>query len=454
MISTRVFLPTVFASIAAVAAPANAQKYYLPVEIPAHPDVNPVFFGESFGVDGNRIYVGGYGSDIQGEESPGGVYQFDADTLGYIQRYDPIGDPSGDTFGFSMEYYDGVLLVGAINAEIDSPVGSGAAYLINPFTGALIHTFDESIDAAFGSQFGVDVSITDVAIAIGAIGYNPGGDGRVFVYNAATNAFVIALGPDPTTPDTLYGYLVDHNDEYLVVSAPGSRNANIQGAVYVYDFVTGVRLHRFTSPVPDTAGTGEFGSGMELVGDRLFIGAGEQAPEGVRGTVSVYDLTTGNILTTLSGNTMDDGDAFGEAISADGNTLAIGAPQDRSFDGDPTGAVYIFDLDTYEMIDKVYPPAPTSDQVLFGRKVKVQDGRILTSSFDESLFDDRIQNAYVLRSFCRADLNLDGSVDFFDVSAFLAAFTDSDPAADFTGDGIYDFFDVSAFLSAFVMGCA
>ena len=448
-----VFTRIAFVSIAVVAASSEAQVYYLPVEIPEHPDVNPVFFGESFGVDGNRIYVGGYGSDVQGEESPGGVYQFDADTLEYIQRYDPIVDPTGDTFGYSMEYYDGVPLVGAINAEMDSSFGRGAAYLINPFSGALLHTFDESVDAAFGSQFGVDVSINDVAIAIGAIGYNPGGAGRVFVYNAATNAFVIALGPDPTTPDTLYGFAVDHKDEYLVVSAPGSRNTNVQGAVYVYDFVTGVRLHRFTSPIPDLAGTGEFGTGMELVGDRLFVGAGPQAPGGVRGTVTVYDLPTGNIITTLSGSAGDDADAFGEAISADGSTLVIGAPQDRSFDGDPTGAVYIFDLDTYEMIDKVYPPAPTSDHVLFGRKVKVQDGRILTSSFDEILFDDRIQSAYVLREFCRPDLNFDGSVDFFDVSVFLSAFASGDPVADFTSDGEFDFFDVSAFLSAFGEGC-
>ena len=437
---------TANAALGLFAGPASGQVYYIPVAIPTHPDVNPVFLGESFGVDGNRMYVGGTGSDIQGEESPGAVYQFDTNTLDYIQRYDPIGDPSGDTFGYSMEYFDGVLLVGAINAEIDSPVGSGAAYLINPFTGALIHTFDESLDAAFGSQFGSAVSINDVAIAIGAIGYNPGGDGRVFVYNAATNAFVIALGPDSTTPDTRYGFAVDHNDEYLVVSAPGSPNANVQGAVYVYDFVTGVRLHRFTSPVPDINGTGEFGMAIELVGDRLFVGAGFQAPVGVQGTVTVYDLPTGNILATLSGNSGDD-DSFGEAISADGNTLVIGAPQDSSFDGDPTGAVYIFDLTTYAMIDKVYPPTPTSDQVLFGRNAKIQDGTILASSFDESLFDDRIKTVYVLRQYCRPDINLDGSIDFFDVSDFLKN------SIDFNEDGTFDFFDVSAFLAAYAEGC-
>ena len=52
-----------------------------------------------------------------------------------------------------------------------------------------------------------------------------------------------------------------------------------------------------------------------------------------------------------------------------------------------------------------------------------------------------------------ADLNADGELDFFDVSAFLVAFTASDPAADFREDGEFDFFDVSAFLVAFGAGC-
>ncbi len=52
-----------------------------------------------------------------------------------------------------------------------------------------------------------------------------------------------------------------------------------------------------------------------------------------------------------------------------------------------------------------------------------------------------------------ADLNGDGDLNFFDVSAFLSAFGNSDPVADFNGDGEFNFFDVSAFLNAFGDGC-
>ena len=54
---------------------------------------------------------------------------------------------------------------------------------------------------------------------------------------------------------------------------------------------------------------------------------------------------------------------------------------------------------------------------------------------------------------CVADLTGDGSLDFFDVSAFLNGFNAMDPIADLTGDGAFDFFDVSAFLNAFAVGC-
>lgn len=46
-----------------------------------------------------------------------------------------------------------------------------------------------------------------------------------------------------------------------------------------------------------------------------------------------------------------------------------------------------------------------------------------------------------------------GTLDFFDVSAFLTAFNAQDTAADFNNDGNFDFFDVSGFLTSFNAGC-
>ncbi len=54
---------------------------------------------------------------------------------------------------------------------------------------------------------------------------------------------------------------------------------------------------------------------------------------------------------------------------------------------------------------------------------------------------------------CAADLNGDGTLDFFDVQAFLQAFAAQNQVADINNDNVYDFFDVQAFLQAFSAGC-
>ncbi len=54
---------------------------------------------------------------------------------------------------------------------------------------------------------------------------------------------------------------------------------------------------------------------------------------------------------------------------------------------------------------------------------------------------------------CLADLNSDGTLDFFDIQAFLGSFAAGAPAADFNADGVLDFFDVQAYLGLFAAGC-
>ncbi len=77
------------------------------------------------------------------------------------------------------------------------------------------------------------------------------------------------------------------------------------------------------------------------------------------------------------------------------------------------------------------------------------DGSIVEAGID----DVQILGVSCSSDTCPADINGDGALDFFDVSAFLSAYNAQDPAADFNGDGMFSFFDVSAFLNAFNAGC-
>jgi hypothetical protein len=60
---------------------------------------------------------------------------------------------------------------------------------------------------------------------------------------------------------------------------------------------------------------------------------------------------------------------------------------------------------------------------------------------------------YPAPNLCSADITGDGILDFFDISAFINAFSAMDPVADMNGDGIFNFFDISTFINLFNDGC-
>jgi hypothetical protein len=55
---------------------------------------------------------------------------------------------------------------------------------------------------------------------------------------------------------------------------------------------------------------------------------------------------------------------------------------------------------------------------------------------------------------CRADLDFDARIDFFDFAVFLTLYAASNADADFNGDGVLNFFDFSEFIGEYAEGCA
>ena len=104
----------------------------------------------------------------------------------------------------------------------------------------------------------------------------------------------------------------------------------------------------------------------------------------------------------------------------------------------------------------LYPDGPGTVQeeveLLAGERYRLYVYARARSIKDSGAASSQVDMRLTLPS-CAADLNGDGALDFFDVSAFLAAYNAMDPLADFTGDGMFNFFDVSAFLTAYTAGC-
>ena len=107
----------------------------------------------------------------------------------------------------------------------------------------------------------------------------------------------------------------------------------------------------------------------------------------------------------------------------------------------------LLELDgAYEMYDLELDPLETSELISGG-----------LSASEQEAFDLLLGSLQALRGIepCIADFAEPmGTLDFFDVSAFITAFNNSDPAADLAApDGAFDFFDVSAFIAGYIAGC-
>ncbi len=60
---------------------------------------------------------------------------------------------------------------------------------------------------------------------------------------------------------------------------------------------------------------------------------------------------------------------------------------------------------------------------------------------------------YIPGAACDADLNADGTLNFFDISQFLNMYNQQDAAADMNNDGHINFFDIAAYVALYNAGC-
>ena len=55
---------------------------------------------------------------------------------------------------------------------------------------------------------------------------------------------------------------------------------------------------------------------------------------------------------------------------------------------------------------------------------------------------------------CKPDINFDGELNFFDISAFIALYNVQDPDADISAPfGVWNFFDIATYIAQYNTGC-
>ncbi|MFK7760075.1 MAG: hypothetical protein AB8C13_09015 [Phycisphaerales bacterium] len=425
--NTRSFLFAAIATIATCSASVSAQQFWLVQKLFLPNQVDTHDIGRSFASGSGNVYIGSIGT-LSGNDQDGGVYQFDATTLAFERELFSTGNVGDNDFGWTMKYHNGLLLVGAPGQDTERG-NTGAAYLFNANTGNIIERF-EDFNGQSGDLMGEAVGLEGIVALVGSPFAGP--RGRVVLYRTDNLAQFGSLTVPAGFDDEQFGSEIVVNSDYAVISA--RQSADNSGVVYVLDFVTGVVLHRFVSPNSSTFDG--FGGALALDGDTLVVGA-QRGGLLTFGAAFIYDLTTGALIETLSDQSGQS--AFGRSVDINDQYIIVGA---SSYFGG-LGRISLYNRTTFNLIRTFESPDPFSGES-FGQVVKLEDEYILTSNFRNN---DPERDVFVIDQFCQADINLDGSLNFLDVSAFIKF------AIDFNQDGNFNFLDISAFLASFSEGC-
>ena len=279
---------------------------------------------------------------------------------------------AGDQFGKSVSLSGGKAL---ISAPLDATTGSGSgrAYIFDVATGALLHTLENpSPGPATNDFFGQSVSLSGNFALVGAQNDDTSGTntGAAYLFDATTGALVRTIlnpGPAPITTDNFGNQVSLYGNRALISAIGDDTGASNAGAAYLIDTTTGALVRTFTNPIPGPTSGDNFGFDVALFGDRALISTISDDTAALNaGAAYLFDTDTGMLLHTFLNptpelnNVFGNNDNFGFEVALSGNRILIGAVNEN-VNGFHNGAAYLYDLATFALIDTLLIPTPNSD---------------------------------------------------------------------------------------------
>lgn len=463
MFSVKILYVSIGIASTAIAGP-NVEVQKLTPDDLAQSDL----FGTSVSASNGTVLIGARLHDDPSLNA-GAAYLFDISDGSKILKLVTSDNTGGGSFGVSvalnMNSTPPRAVVGK-DRDREDGIDAGAVYVFDAVTGVLLFKSTDP-DELSGGLFGTSVDIDQDTIVVGASlnNANGPGSGRAFVIDASNVVTMHILEPTSPVNNSLFGNSVSISGDLILVGA--RREAGVgsnSGVAYLFDRISGNQIARFF-PADGSSGD-QFGYSVSITDSFAAIGAVADGDNGsASGSVYIYDLSTPNspmLTQKLLAPDGVSGDEFGHAVdiaqTADGYRVAVGAWH-RSEAATEAGAVYRFELDATGVLlsSEKYVASDGSEDAFLGSSVTIDDnGDVIAGAPEDNTIVQNGGAAYVFsvgEPGCPADLNGDGTLNFFDVSAFLVAFQSQAPAGDFNSDGAYNFFDVSAFLTSFNAGC-
>ena len=422
--------------------------------------------------DGYISELSADGSTVYAIESTSGLSAIDVSDLTSPSFIGSISLPTSFDFlsvgnglaALAGDFNGTMQLVDVSNLDIHAPVASliptfdmainvatagNYAYVTDRQTGLLVYDITTPLTPILISTTKIDGSAYDIAVQ-DSIAYVCGGTSGIHIFDIST----------PSAP-----FLIGHND-----------NSDFSEIVIEGQYLYALGLPKIgvfdvsdpTNPLlQDTHQVDGYTSEMIVRDSIIYLASGYT-------TLDIFDATDPKSIQRLHKVSINSYPEFTSGIALMDNTLFISTDSSRMrvFDvSTPASpsllATYPLNFNTGEMaVDgtdlimiasglQVYDASNPLDlqwkgsQPLFGSKLTLGGSHAFVASGTRGFYVVDISDC----DDCTADFTGDGTLDFFDVSAFLGAFAAQDPIADFNDDGAWNYFDVSAFLAAFSAGC-
>ncbi|MCB1228679.1 MAG: hypothetical protein KDN19_00335 [Verrucomicrobiae bacterium] len=277
------------------------------------------YFGSSVALCGNLAVVG-----ARNEDGGGAVYGYDARTGRFLWKLE--SQQADESFGTAVALSGHTLLVGAPRATDEAESEAGRAYLydLSGPVPVLVQTLGRAADAEPNARFGSSVALCGQLALVGCPDSFPGG--TAYLFDTATGARLREWAGN-----NYFGTSVALDAGRVVV-------ATVHSQVQVFDALTGAEAD--FSPIA-APGLEDASNALAVNGNHLLIGEiGVDPGSGTAtGGAHLYDLSTGQLLRTLTAGDGTAYDHFGWAVALCGNRALIGARNDGDL-GDASGAAY------------------------------------------------------------------------------------------------------------------
>ncbi len=355
-------------------------------------------FGNQVAVVQGHLVVSAPNNTVDGVRNVGSIYAFrgiSGQLAWRLDNPDPNSTgspPPSDGFGNTLFTFGPYILAGASGDDLEpSHTNAGSVYVVDARTGTVLRKIPNP-EPNTGDLFSYGaLGVLGDNLLVGAPFDAPGGltsAGTMYVINRETGAVLLRIPhPEPLlygNSDDRFGRSVAGHGGNILSGAPADDiNGNLTGGAYLLDGQTGDVILRIPNPFPEPGWFSGFGYPVRSFGGKIVIGEPWHRSGGKDvGAVHVFDGATGNWLYTIHHpNPADQADraSFGWDLSEHDGFLAVGAPQDDVTGVKDAGSLYVFDLNTGQLVMSIHNPEPAIND-LFGVTVAFHGGEIVTSS--------------------------------------------------------------------------